>query len=63
MNAEIMALIQDYHGYAYMTAGLILAFFSSARQAQDCARRLQTLSNKPTVEISGSQLTLSPVDF
>ncbi len=63
MNAQVKQVILDCHGYVYITAGLILAFFSSAQQAEVCAHRLQALSKKPHVEVSGSQLILSSHDF
>ncbi len=58
MNTQVKQVIDAYHGYGYETAGVILAFFNDAQQAEDCADKLQTLSSKPDVEIWGSQLSL-----
>lgn len=55
MNAGIRALIHQYHGHIYATAGIICAFFIDAHEANDCAEQIKTLVDG--LQVLGSQLT------
>jgi len=57
MNASVDQLIHAYRGYACEAAGVISTFFSSPRQASDCAASLRAVV-KSHVETGGTQLTV-----
>jgi MraZ protein len=72
MNIPALNLIKAYHGYAYETAGFISAFFRDAKDARNCARKLnrfveandrflrQFMANATPIEPDGANRILLP---
>ncbi len=53
---RILALVKQFHGYGYETAGLVDCFFEDRKQAEACAGSIRAL--KYIVEVYGSMIVI-----